>query len=49
MTFSLARPGLILGGGPGNDFLVAAYGYQQVAPYAPASADLLRGGEGDDL
>lgn len=36
-------------GGPGNDFLVAAYLFSQVAPYAPASADLLRGGAGDDL
>ncbi len=36
-------------GGPGNDFLVAAYGYWQVAPDAPASSDLLIGGEGDDL
>jgi Ca2+-binding RTX toxin-like protein len=36
-------------GGPGNDYLVADYGYWQAAPYAPASADLLRGGDGDDL
>lgn len=39
----------IVDGGPGADFLVAAYGYWQVAPYAPASPDLLRGGVGDDL
>ncbi len=36
-------------GSEGNDFLVAAYGFWQVAPDAPASPDLLRGGEGDDL
>ena len=36
-------------GGPGSDYLVAAYGYWQVAPYAPASPDLLRGGAGVDL
>ena len=36
-------------GGPGNDYLVAAYGYWQLAPYAPASADFLRGGAGHDL
>ncbi len=36
-------------GGPGNDFLIAAYGYWQAAADAPASPDLLRGGEGDDL
>lgn len=36
-------------GGPGNDFLVAAYAYFQQAPNAPASPDLVGGGEGDDL
>ncbi len=36
-------------GGPGNDFLVAAYGWWQQAPDAPASPDLLIGGEGHDL
>ena len=36
-------------GGQGNDFLVAAYGYWQQAPYAPARSDLLRGGPGHDL
>lgn len=36
-------------GGPGGDYLVAAYGYWQVAPYAPASPDHIEGQEGDDL
>lgn len=36
-------------GGEGDDYLVAAYGYWQAAPDAPASPDLLRGGEGNDL
>ena len=36
-------------GGPGNDFLIAAYGYWQQAPDVPASPDVLRGGEGNDL
>ncbi len=36
-------------GGEGNDYLVAAYGYWQQAPDAPASPDLLRGGPGHDI
>ena len=36
-------------GGRGNDFLVAAYGFWQQAPNAPASPDLLQGGPGHDL
>jgi Ca2+-binding RTX toxin-like protein len=38
-----------LEGSEGNDFLIAAYGYWQVAPDVPASPDLLRGGEGHDI
>lgn len=36
-------------GGRGDDYLVAAYGYWQVAPNAPASHDFVQGGFGDDL
>ena len=38
-----------LEGGPGNDYLVAAYGYWQIAPYAPASYDFIQGGDGHDV
>ena len=36
-------------GGPGNDALYAAYVPWETAPDAPASPDLLYGGEGDDF
>ena len=36
-------------GGPGDDYLVAAYGYWQTAPNAPASRDVIDGGDGHDL
>ncbi len=36
-------------GGRGDDYLVAAYGYWQVAPNAPATSDGIYGGAGNDL
>ena len=36
-------------GDEGNDYIVAAYGYWQQAPYAPAAPDFIQAGPGNDL
>ncbi len=39
----------LIDGGEGNDYLVAAYGYWQAAPFAPASFDNILAGPGHDI